>query len=341
MEVAGYGPDGVELLETAGLEDIERLAAAYPFVWVNIEGLEQIDLIRAVGTRFGLHDLALEDVVHTHQRPKSEAYDDHHFLIVRMPVADDFPHTEQVSLFVGPAFVICFQERPGDCFDPVRARLRDPKSRLRQNGPDFLAYALIDSVIDSYFPVLERMGDDLEDIESAALDESGGDIMGRIHHAKRDVIELRRAIWPHREMVNTLLRDDSPFFADRTRLYFRDCYDHVAQLMDVVEIDREFVSDLYDVHLSRVNLRMNEIMKVLTIIATIFMPLGFIASLYGMNFDAGISPWNMPELKWRYGYPFALGLMALVGGGLVAYMLRLGWLRPTDRLERRRREDRN
>ena len=330
MEIAGYGPENVELLERATFADLERLKTAYPFIWVNVEGLADIELIRALGQRFALHDLALEDTLNTHQRPKSEEYEAHHFLVARMPTIGDFPHTEQIALFVGTDFVICFQEKPGDCFDPVRSRLRDPKSRLRASGPDYLAYALVDAVIDSYFPILERLGDELETLEEDALADSRPGVMDRIHNAKRDVIELRRAIWPHREMVNTLLRDESRYFGDRTRIFFRDCYDHVAQLMDVVEIDREFVSDLYEVHLSRVNLRMNEIMKLLTIIATIFIPLGFIASLYGMNFDTGISPWNMPELKWIYGYPFALALMAAVGGGLVYYMTRLGWLRPQD-----------
>lgn len=340
LEVAGYGPEAMELIEPATLDDLDRLQREYPNIWINIEGLSDLDLIRTIGTRFKLHDLALEDVFNPLHRPKAEEYDDHHFIIARMPTPGDFPHTEQVAMFVGDTFVICFQERPGDCFDPIRTRLRDPRSRMRRNKPDFLAYALLDSVIDSYFPVLERIGDDLEILEEQALARSDPGIMTHIHGVKRDVIELRRAIWPHREMINALLRDESRFFADSTRLYFRDCYDHVAQLMDVIEIDREYVSDLYEVHLSRVNLRMNEIMKVLTIIATIFIPLSFVASLYGMNFDPDVSPWNMPELRWFYGYPFVLGLMTLIGGGLLYYIYRLGWLRPSDGQGRRSRRKR-
>lgn len=335
IEAHGYGPEGHESVRDADRDAIERLSASYPNIWLNVTGLADLELIRAIGATFRLHDLALEDVFHTQQRPKAEAYPDHHFAVARIPIRDDFPHTEQIAIFVGAAFVICFQERPGDCFDAVRTRLGDARSRIRAGAPSFLAYALLDAVIDSYFPVIEHMGDELEEVETAVLTQGSGDMMPRLHRAKRNVVELRRTIWPHREMINAILRDESEYFDARTTVYLRDCYDHVAQLMDIVEIDREFVSDLFDVHLSRINLRMNEIMKVLTTIATVFIPLSFIAGVYGMNFDTKASGWNMPELTWAFGYPFALGVMAVVAGGLVFYLYRRGWL--SSQTEERRR----
>lgn len=330
IEAYGYGPEGVERIDSATTDDLRRLGREFPKLWINVQGLADVQLIRSIGESFNLHDLALEDVFHTQQRPKSEVYPEHHFLVARIPLADHFPHTEQIALFVGTTFVICFQERPGDCFNGVRARLTDKRSRICNGSPGFLAYALLDSVIDSYFPVLERMGDELETLETAVLGGSSAQMMGRLHGAKRNVVEVRRTIWPHRELVNAILRDESAFFDERTAMYLRDCYDHVAQLMDIIEMDREFVSDLFDVHLSLINLRMNEIMKVLTMIATVFIPLGFIAGIYGMNFDPQVSPWNMPELKWVYGYPAALGLMAAVGAALVYYLYRKGWLTSRD-----------
>ncbi len=340
IEAIGYGPNGFERVTGATLGDIDRLQNDAERLWINVVGLADMGIIRAVAEHFALHDLAMEDVFHTQQRPKSEEYENHQFLIARIPLQDKFPHTEQIALFVGEGFVICFQERPGDCFDAVRARIADARSRLRTGEPGFLAYALIDAVIDSYFPVLERLGEELEDLETAVLTRTDASLMADLHRAKRAVVELRRTIWPHREMINAILRDEPRAFDGQTLIYLRDCYDHVAQLMDIVEADREFVSDLFDVHLSRINLRMNEIMKVLTAIATIFIPLSFIASLYGMNFDRSASPWNMPELGWAFGYAFALGLMAVVAALLLLFLYRRGWLSPsetTGRPTRRRR----
>ena len=343
VEVHGYGGDGddsYEVVAAATLDDVNRLADSFPNLWINVTGLADIDVIRSLAERFSLHDLALEDVFHTHQRPKAEEYPGHHFIIARLPIADDFPHTEQLAIFLGESYVMCFQEHPGDCFDPVRARLADPRTRIRTSPPCFLAYALIDAVVDSYFPLLERMGDDLEILENEVLSTTDPKMMERLHRAKRTVVELRRTIWPHREMINAVLRDESAFFDERTIVYLRDCYDHLARLIDIVETDREFVSDLFDVHLSRINLRMNEIMKVLTTIATVFIPLSFVASLYGMNFDPNVSPWNMPELKWTFGYVYALVLMLVIAGGLIYFVYRKGWLTSQDLPKRRRRRRR-
>lgn len=339
VEAYGYRPEDMECVPDAGLADVMRLRSAYPLVWVNVTGLADVSLIQSVADAFALHDLALEDVFHTQQRPKSEEYPDHHFLVARIPLVDDFPHTEQIAVFVGDSFVVCFQERRGDCFDGIRTRLGDPRSRLRTNASGFLAYAILDAVIDSYFPVLERIGEELETLENRILSRNDSGTMSALHRARREIVEVRRTIWPHREMINAILRDEPRVFDRQTDVFLRDCYDHVARLMDIVDTDRDFVSELFDLHMARINLRMNETMKVLTTIATLFIPLSFIAGVYGMNFDTKASAWNMPELTWAFGYPFALALMAIVGGGLVLYLYRKGWL-SSDESGRHRRSRR-
>ncbi len=275
---------------------------------------------------FNLHGLALEDVVNVHQRPKVEEYADHAFIVTRMIQAGLPPTTEQVSMFLGEGFLLTFQERPGDCFDPVRARLRSSRGQIRDRQADYLAYALLDAVIDGYFPVLETLGERLEVLEDAVTAEPPEAEATQIHEIKRELLLLRRAVWPQREMVNALTRETSPYVTDQTRLYLRDCYDHTIQLMDIVETYREIATGLVDIYLSSVSTRLNEIMKVLTIIATIFIPLGFVAGLYGMNFDASASPWNMPELRWYWGYPVALGVMAAAALGMLYYFYRKGWI---------------
>jgi magnesium transporter len=324
--VIAYGPDQIVELSPQAIEEIGRSPAGTRVTWIDVQGLGDVPMIRDLGVRFGLHALAIADIVHVDQRPKVEAYDTHLFIVVRMPQAGDRTSTEQVALIVGKDFVITFQERPGDCFDLVRQRLAQPASRLRQTGADYLGYALIDAIVDSYFPVLEHLGEQIEALESGVFDRPDPATISRIHDVKRDLLELRRAIWPQRELVNSLLREDTPFIQASTRIYLRDCADHAFQLMDVVEIHREIASGLVDLYLSSLSARMNEIMKVLTIIATIFIPLGFVAGVYGMNFDRSISPFNMPELGWRFGYPFALGVMVVMALGMLGYFWRRGWL---------------
>ncbi|SLN75764.1 magnesium/cobalt transporter CorA [Oceanibacterium hippocampi] len=326
VSLFGYGDDRLIERDNVSLADIEALKGTVPNLWVNVDGLADIALIKALGELFGLHDLALEDVVNLHQRPKADQYEDHIFVATRMVAAEPRPRTEQVSIFIGADFVLTFQERPGDCLDPVRARIRQHRGRIRQSGSDYLAYALIDAVIDAFFPVLEDFGERLEMMEDEVVTRPEPGMIERLHDMKRDLLNLRRAIWPHREMLNTLIRDETPLITDQTRIYLRDCYDHTVQLMDIVETYREIASGLVDVYLSSMSTRLNDIMKVLTIIATIFIPLGFIASLYGMNFDRTVSLWNMPELGWRYGYPASLLLMLATAGGLLYYFRRRGWL---------------
>jgi len=322
-----YSPTAVTQHPDCAIGDLAGLRASGQVLWVDVTGLADISMIEKIGKAFGIHRLALEDVVNVHQRPKAEAFEDHVFIVARMIVPGRGTDTEQVAMFLGEDYLVTFQERAGDCFDPVRKRLETEGSRIRQAGPDFLAYALIDTIVDGFYPVLEEYGEAVELLEDEVIGDPDGGQVNRIHTVKRELLALRRAIWPTREMVNGLIRHESPFMGENTRIYLRDCYDHTIQLMDVLETYREIASGLLDVYLSSMSARMNEIMKVLTIIATIFIPLGFIASLYGMNFDPDASPWNMPELRWYFGYPLALLLMAVVAGGLVYYFWRKGWLR--------------
>jgi magnesium transporter len=233
--------------------------------------------------------------------------------------------SEQISIIFGPNYVLTLQEVPGDSFDPVRERIRHGKGRIRGRGSDYLAYALIDALTDEFFPVLEHFGERVEALEDALLERPGPATLHEIHDIKRELLALRRAAWPERELLNAMMRNDSELITADTKIYLRDCYDHVVQAMDMIETYRELASGMLDVYLSSVSNRMNEVMKVLTIIATIFIPLTFIAGIYGMNFDPDRSPLNMPELRWYYGYPFSLALMAVVALALVYYFRRKGW----------------
>lgn len=326
LQVIGYGPDEFEELEVSKAKDIGPLMERWPVVWVNVDGLADLDLIRDLGAKFDLHSLALEDIVNAHQRPKVEEYADKTFIVARMVHREQEHLTSQVSLFLCEGVLLTFLERSGDCFELVRNRIRKHRSLIRERKADYLAYSLLDSLIDEYFPVLEDYGERLEDLEATVLESLSSDHIAQIHHLKRDLLTIRRAVWPMREMINALTRDTIPHVQEQTRFYLRDCYDHTIQLMDVVEVYREIATGLIDVYLSSSSARMNEIMKMLTIIATIFMPLGFIASLYGMNFDPSVSPWNMPELGWYFGYPYALLIMATIAGGMFWFFWRKGWI---------------
>lgn len=337
ISLIGYDDDRIIERSDISVEDVRSIRGTIPIAWINVNGLADVELIEQLGEIFGLHGLALEDVVNVHQRPKIEEYMDHVFIVTRMGILEDEFETEQVSMFVGEDFVLTFQERPGDCFDPVRERLRHHKGRIRQSGKDYLVYALIDAVIDAYFPILEEYGERLESLEDAVVSRPDPDLVERVHEMKRNLLGMRRAIWPHREMINNLIRDETTLVSAQTRVYLRDCYDHAFQLMDIVETYREIASGLVDVYLSSMSTRLNEIMKVLTIIATIFIPLGFVASLYGMNFDRSVSPWNMPELGWRYGYPFVVFVMGAAAGLLLFYFWRRGWIGSIQTYRGRRR----
>jgi magnesium transporter len=301
--------------------------AKHRVVWVDVTGLADADLITGIGRAFELHPLALEDTVHTHQRAKLDEYAFGYYLALRMPcLVEGCLELEQISLFLGDSFVVTFQERPGESFDAIRERIRKSHGRLRRSGPDYLAYALLDALVDSYFPYVEAYGDRLEELEDRILADPDHTVISAIHEVKRDLLSIRRGVWPLREALNLLLREDHTRITPETRVYLRDVYDHTIQLVELTETQRELASGLLDVYLSSVSNRMNEIMKVLTIIATIFIPLSFVAGLYGMNFDVRRSPLNMPELEWRYGYLFALGLMAAIAIGMLVYFRRKRWI---------------
>ena len=322
-----FGYDTKHLVEqhTARVEELGDAVSGHEVTWINIDGLANIELIEQISELFGLHRLAVEDVINVHQRPKVEEFDDHLFIVTRMLSHATSNETEQVSMFLGKGYLLTFQERPGDVFEPVRQRLRRHKGRIRDMGADYLTYALLDAMIDGYFPALETRGEHLESLEDMVLSDPKQRLVPVIHDTKRDLLELRRSVWPQREMVNALIRQESDFIDDQTKVYLRDCYDHTIQLIDIIETYREICSGLFEIYLSGLSNRMNEIMTVLTMMATIFIPLSFVAGLYGMNFDPNISPWNMPELSWKFGYPFAIGLMVAIAVGLLLLFWRRGW----------------
>jgi len=330
IDVFRFSADECDEIEDLDPESLRELRVKAGVKWVNISGLGDTKSISTVAEVFGLHPLAIEDVFNLHQRPKAEEFEDHLFIIVRMVDQAFTGDTEQLSIFLGADFVVSVQEKLGDCFDPVRARIRDRSSRLRTHGADYLAYALIDSVIDHYFPFLEVLGDRLELLEDVVVENPRRQSVSALHDLKRQLLSLRHAVWPSRELLSTLGRQRHSLLSSSTLIYLRDCYDHTVQLMDLIETYREIASGLMDVYMSSVSARLGEVMKVLTVIATIFMPLSFIASLYGMNFDRNVSPWNMPELGWRLGYPLALGLMVICVVAMLAYFRINGWLGDKD-----------
>ncbi len=320
-----YSLDELSEQEQISLEELGEFIREDGILWVNIDGLGDARTIRRVGELFGLHPLALEDVVHVHQRAKVEEFPQHLFIVARMVHVDEQLDSEQISLFLGQRFVITFQQRAGDCLDPVRERIRKKRGSVRAKGADYLAYALLDAIMDSYFPVMERCGERLDQIEQQI--ESGDDqqTISEVHAIRGDLLRLRRDLWPHREAVSSLLRKHHPLIEDETRLFLRDVHDHTVQLIEVAELYRETCSDLREFHYAQIGQRTNEVMRVLTMIATIFIPLSFIAGLYGMNFDTSVSSWNMPELSWIYGYPFALSMMAALTGAMLVFFWRRGW----------------
>jgi magnesium transporter len=321
-----YGPEGLKEMETRDPEAVRDLPGRWPVVWINVDGVENLETVRELGEIFHLHRLALEDVVNVPQRAKVESFGDYLFIVARTATLAECVDTEQIGIFLGADFVLTFQEEQGDPYDPVRERIRDSIGHIRGAGTDALAYAILDATIDYYFPILEQLGDRLDSLEEQILTRPTRATITALYAVKRDLTALRRALWPARDAVNALIRDPSPLIDEETRVYLRDCYDHVVQCLDLLESDRELTSSLTDLYLSSIGYRTNEIMRVLTIFSVVFIPLTLIAGIYGMNFDPTVSRWNMPELKWAWGYPFALGLMAAAAIGMLSYFWRRGWL---------------
>jgi magnesium transporter len=291
--------------------------------WIDVRGLHQLDIIEELGKQFKLHPLLLEDIVNTDQRPKLDDYRDYLSVVLKMlyrQSAKDHVHVEQVTLILGPYYVISFQENGSDVFDPVRERLRNGKGRIRTMGADYLLYSLVDAIVDHYFVILETQGESIETLEQQVIGHPTPQTLHQIHLTKHELLLLRRAVWPLREVINSLQRGESNLVKETTRVYLRDVYDHAVQVIDSIETFRELVSSMLEVYLSSISYRMNNVMKVLTIITTIFMPLTFIAGIYGMNFK------YMPELEWRWGYPvivFAMGAIALF---MLGYFRKKHWL---------------
>ena len=290
--------------------------------WLDIDGINQKDILEQVGARIDLHPLVIEDIHTLTQRPKMEDYEDYLYIILKMiswNEAQKEVQIEQVSLILGKDYVVSFKEDPGDIFDPVRMRLREGKGRIRKQGADYLAYSLLDQVVDNYFTVLENLGEQIAFLEEDLIRNPDKSTLQSIHHLKGELIYLRKSVWPLREAINSLERIESPLLGPETLVYLRDVYDHTIQVIDTIETYRDMVSGMLDIYLSSVSNRMNEVMKVLTIIATIFIPLTFIVGVYGMNFR------YMPELQWPAGYFLVWGVMISIVIGMVMYFKRKGW----------------
>jgi magnesium transporter len=293
-------------------------------VWTNVVGLHETAALGQLGTQFGLHPLVVEDILNTEQRPKMEDYDEYIFVVLKSlrynDTASDVPVIEQISLVLGPNYILSFQEREGSAFAPIRERIRSNKGRVRAAGADYLLYALLDLIVDHYFVVLEQFGDRIAALEEDLITEPTTETLHHLHHLKREMVFLRKAIWPLRDVLSGLTRSESPLIQESTRLYLRDVYDHTIQIIETVEIFRDMLSGLLDIYLSSISNRMNEVMKVLTIISTVFIPLTFIAGIYGMNFT------YMPELGWSWAYPVVWGMMIIIALAMVIYFRSKKWL---------------
>lgn len=324
LRVMTYGPGALDERKVGSVLELQRGMA--PVTWVDVEGTGDPETFRQLGELFGLHPLALEDAVHLHQRPKVDEYGSTAFIALRMPAGSDPLTLEQLGIFLGQDFVVTVANRDNPCLEVIRERLRQARGRVRTGGADYLAYAIADAVVDSYFPLFERYSDQLDQIENQLpelVDQRG---VAEIYAVRHDLHALRRILWPTREAMAQLARGEGGALTADTRTFVRDCHDHTIQLLDLLEGCRDLAASLMELHATSVSLRMNEVMKVLTLISTIFIPLSFITGLYGMNFDRQASPFNMPELHWRYGYPFALGLMLLMVSSLLLFFWRKGWL---------------
>ncbi len=333
-----YDAQNVAAVEVATPEECLPYLDKTSVSWVDVQGLGSEDLLVRLGQVFQLHPLVLEDIVNVPQRPKVEEYQDQLLIIARMVCPRAEPEgflNEQVSFILGKHYLLTVQEETHyDVFGYVRDRIRTNKGSIRKLGPDYLAYTLIDAIIDGFFPVLEAYGERIEELEDEVVDRPSHRTLERIHDLKRELLMLRRAIWPQREVINALIRDGSELISADVRMYLRDCYDHAIQILDMVETYREITSSLMDVYLSSVSNRMNEVMKTLTIISSIFIPLTFVAGIYGMNFNTEKSPWNMPELEWYWGYPLCLAVMLAIALGLIYYFWRRGWFENFSKIKR-------
>lgn len=334
---AGETPAQIKLINYSPLEHVEkdisnvdecRAFLALPSVtWIHFQGHVDPEILRQFGEVVDLHPLAMEDILNRGQLPKIDEYEDQIFLVMNLPTLNNGgTRAEQIAIYIGRNYLLSFYAGETDPFDPIRKRLTKGAGRIRSLGVDYLLYTLLDLVIDQAFPVLERYGDLIEDLEEALLDKPTKPILGRIHALRRELLLLRRFLWPQREVLNTLMRGDHPLITSSIHIYLRDCYDHTVQIMELMENYRDMATSMLDVYLSSVSNRLNDTMRLLTVIATIFIPLTFIVGVYGMNFSHPESPWAMPELHWYYGYPLVWGVMIAIAIGMLIYFKRRDWL---------------
>ncbi len=320
IRVMDYGPEACKVRDTRSIEDVFALRDSETTSWIDIEGLHDTELLRKFGAHFGLHPLVMEDILNTHQRPKLEEYDSYLYIVLRMLAHRDDGsfHSEQVSIVVGKSFIATFQEIPGDVFDPVRRRIEKGAGRSRRLGPDYLAYALMDAVVDNYFTLLEKMAERIEDAEQR-VEKPKPEHIERIHELRREMVFLRRNVWPLREVAAGMERAESEIVHEETRVYFRDLHDHVVQVIESLDNFRDALASLQDLYVSAIGIRTNEVIRVLTIISTIFVPLTFLSGVYGMNFA------NLPELHWQHGYLYFWIASVVIVIGLVGFLRRRGW----------------
>ncbi|XGB40913.1 MAG: magnesium/cobalt transporter CorA [Nodosilinea sp. LVE1205-7] len=329
LVLLAYGPEDIKHQTLDHLEECRALTTTHAVRWIDARGLGSEDKLWQFTRVFAIPPLMLEDVVNVPHRPKVDFYDNQILLIMQMvkpKPSGTGVGSEQVSLILGKGFLVTFQEEPTwDSFEPVRDRIRRGTGSIRKLDSDYLAYALLDTIVDSFFPVLEKIGETLEDLENEVIESPSQATVEKIYLMRRGLMKLRRLIWPQRNVINSLIRDSDELISPEVKIYLQDVYDHIVQVVDILENYRETASSLVDVYLSSISNRMNEVMKLLTVISSVFIPLTFIAGVYGMNFDTSKSPWNMPELEWYWGYAACLGLMAVVAGLQVYLFWRRGW----------------
>ncbi|MFC1570610.1 magnesium/cobalt transporter CorA [Candidatus Omnitrophota bacterium] len=322
ITVIDYDKDHLDVKEIENIEECFSYKDSPTVSWINIDGVHDMTVIEKIGKHFGLHPLVQEDIVNTGQRPKSEDFENYVFVVLKMLYNNEKNSgivAEQVSLILGQNFVISFQEQKGDVFDAIRERIRKAKGRIRREGPDYLTYALLDAIVDNYFLILEGLGEKIEKIEGKLVNNPTPKTLQAIHGLKGDTVFLRKSIWPLREVTSSLAKCESSLIKETTGIYLRDVYEHTIQVIDTVEAFRDMISGILDIYLSSISNRMNEVMKVLTIFAALFIPLTFIAGVYGMNFK------YMPELEWHWAYFAVLGLMAATAGALLMFFKRKKW----------------
>jgi magnesium transporter len=328
LDMVDYDTDNLSFSTPIRLDEFHRLKETLSNTWIRVHGLHDAEAVDRFCLSFSLHPLTIEDILHTSQRPKTDHYDDYLFLVLNLIKYDDTTKEmsmEQISFVLGSRYLLTFHEKDDDIFDEVLARLENNKGRIRQMGVDYLLYSLLDRVVDNFFSVLEKIGEEVEDLEEELITDPSPKTLQAIHFLKREMILLRKSVWPLREVINGLQRDETAFMGESIRIFLKDLYDHTIQVLDTVETFRDIISGMIDIYLSSVSNRMNEVMKVLTIFAVIFIPLTFIAGLYGMNFNTSQSPFNMPELNWYFGYPFALLLMAGTACSMLIYFKKKKW----------------